>query len=63
MSAIADSNDEAAPLIRVLFLLHPGFDTLDVVGPLEVMSYARHNMKDECKHFRHSKIPSILADM
>ena len=50
MSAIADgTGDGPTPLIRVLIALHPGFDTLDVAGPVEVMGLARHDFKDECK--------------
>lgn len=43
MSAITD---DATPTIQVLFALHPGFDTLDFTAPLEVLSSARHNIKD-----------------
>ncbi|OCK75313.1 class I glutamine amidotransferase-like protein [Lepidopterella palustris CBS 459.81] len=46
MSAIADSNDGPTETIKVLITLHPGFDALDVVGPLEVLTRARHNIKD-----------------
>lgn len=40
MSAIADS-DPSKP-IEVLFAVHDGFDTLDVLGPLEIFSHATH---------------------
>ena len=46
MSAIAETPDGPVPLIQVLFTLHPGFDTLDFAGPLDVFSWARHNIKD-----------------
>jgi hypothetical protein len=45
MSAIADTKDKGEP-IKVLFVLHEGFDTLDFTGPLEILSQARHNIKD-----------------
>ncbi|KAG9246979.1 class I glutamine amidotransferase-like protein [Calycina marina] len=34
------------PVIRVLMALHPGMDTLDFTGPLEILSQARHNIND-----------------
>jgi len=47
MSAIDENGaDGPTPVIRVLFTLHPGFDILDFTGPLEVLSHARHNIKD-----------------
>ncbi|KAF2086448.1 class I glutamine amidotransferase-like protein [Saccharata proteae CBS 121410] len=46
MSAIADGPDGADRQIRVLLTLHPGFDTMDLVGPLEVLSHACHVPKD-----------------
>ncbi|KAF2197867.1 class I glutamine amidotransferase-like protein [Delitschia confertaspora ATCC 74209] len=46
MSAIVDSNDGPNEIIKVLFALYPGYDTLDVAGPLEVLNQARHNPKD-----------------
>ena len=46
MSAIDDSADGPTPVIQVLLALHPGFDTLDFTGPLEVLSHALHNPKD-----------------
>ena len=46
MSAIADGDHEP---IQVLFTLHPGFDTMDLVGPLEVLHTALHNPKDKCE--------------
>ena len=46
MSAVQEGADGPTPAIKVLFTLHPGFDTLDLSGPLEVLSWARHNIKD-----------------
>jgi hypothetical protein len=37
------------PIIKVLITMHPGMDTLDFVGPLEVLAKAQHNPNDECK--------------
>jgi len=46
MSAIADSTDGPTEVVKVLVALFPGYDTLDVAGPLEVLREARHNPKD-----------------
>jgi putative intracellular protease/amidase len=51
MSAIADNNEGPIETVQVLFTLYPGYNTLDVAGPLEVLSRALHNPKDKCKHF------------
>jgi hypothetical protein len=40
---------DSVPIIKVLFTLHPGMDALDFVGPLEVLSHAKHNINDDCK--------------
>jgi hypothetical protein len=47
MSAIAD---ESGPneTIKVLFTLFPGYDTLDVAGPLEILNNTLHDPKDKC---------------
>ena len=47
MSAIADSNDGPNEVIKVLFTLYPGYNTLDVAGPLEMLSRALHDPKDK----------------
>lgn len=47
MSAIADSNDGPIEVIKVLFTLYPGYNTLDVAGPLEILSRALHDAKDK----------------
>lgn len=49
MSAIAETSDGPTPPIQVLYALHPGFDTLDVAGPVEVLHTARHNLGDPGK--------------
>jgi hypothetical protein len=58
MSAIADSTDGPAEVVKVLFALFPGYNTLDVAGPLEVLSRSLHDPKNKCK----SSIESI-ADL
>ncbi|PBP16520.1 ThiJ/PfpI family protein [Diplocarpon rosae] len=35
------------PVIKVLFTMHPGMDAMDFIGPLEVLTHARHNVNDE----------------
>ncbi|KAL5435740.1 hypothetical protein PMIN07_007356 [Paraphaeosphaeria minitans] len=47
MSAIADNNDGPVETVQVLFALYPGYNTLDVAGPLEVLSRSLHNSKDK----------------
>lgn len=42
MSAIMEENSDQAPEAKVLFCLFDGFDTMDVVGPLEVLGLAKH---------------------
>lgn len=50
MSAIQEDGDGTAPEpVKVLFTLHPGLDALDFIGPLEVLSHARHDPKDPGK--------------
>jgi hypothetical protein len=50
MSAIADSTDGPVEKVKVLFTLFPGYNTLDVAGPLEVLSRSLQNPKDKCKN-------------
>ncbi|ORY10680.1 class I glutamine amidotransferase-like protein [Clohesyomyces aquaticus] len=47
MSAIAENPEGPIEIIKVLFALFPGYDTLDVAGPLEVLSRALHDSKDK----------------
>jgi len=44
MSAIADGDNS---VIQVLYALHAGFDTMDFAGPMEVLSYAQHDIKNK----------------
>ncbi|KAL1302434.1 hypothetical protein AAFC00_002827 [Neodothiora populina] len=47
MSAIIPEDGEVAfEPVKVLFALHQGLDALDFIGPLEVLSTARHDPKD-----------------
>jgi hypothetical protein len=52
MSAIADSTDGPVEQVKVLFALFPGYNTLDVAGPLEVLSRSLQDSKDKCKSRR-----------
>lgn len=54
MSAIADSTDGPMEKVKVLFTLFPGYNTLDVAGPLEVLSRSFHDPKNKCKLPKHS---------
>ena len=53
MSAQADSTD-AGPIeqVKVLFTLFPGYNTLDVAGPLEVLSRSLQDSKKKGKEQR-----------
>ncbi|KAF2836560.1 class I glutamine amidotransferase-like protein [Patellaria atrata CBS 101060] len=46
MSAINENDDGTPSVVNVLFTMHNGMDTLDLTGPLEVFSHAKHNMND-----------------
>ncbi|KAF1838755.1 class I glutamine amidotransferase-like protein [Decorospora gaudefroyi] len=48
MSAVADnSTDGPVEQVKVLFALFPGYNTLDVAGPLEVLSRSLQDPKDK----------------
>lgn len=49
MSAVADSTDGPVEQVKVLFALFPGYNTLDVAGPLEVLSRSLHDSKNKSK--------------
>jgi hypothetical protein len=57
MSAIADSTDGPVEQVKVLFTLFPGYNTLDVAGPLEVLSRSLQDPKDKCKFYTISFTP------
>jgi hypothetical protein len=64
MSAIADNTDGPNEKVKVLFALYPNYNTLDVAGPLEVLSRSLHDPKDkgECTlldNFYHIIVQSI----
>lgn len=61
MSAIADSTDGPVEKVKVLFTLFPGYNTLDVAGPLEVLSRSLQNPKDKCKQSTQSSSQRILC--
>lgn len=46
MSAIYEESDSTAESVKVLITLHDGMDAMDVVGPLEALSWARHDKKN-----------------
>jgi hypothetical protein len=62
MSAIADSTDGPIEVVKVLFALYPNYNTLDVAGPLEVLSRSLHDPKDKstCKRSRFTSNCTIL---
>jgi transcriptional regulator GlxA family with amidase domain len=62
MSAIADSTDGPMEKVKVLFTLFPGYNTLDVAGPLEVLSRSLHSSKDKCKS-RQLRQPTQLTSV
>lgn len=47
MSAVADSTEGPIEQVKVLFALFPGYNTLDVAGPLEVLSRSLQDPKDK----------------
>ena len=49
MSAIADNTDGRVEQVKVLFALFDKYNTLDVAGPLEVLSRSLQDPKDSCK--------------
>jgi len=51
MSAIADGS-EKPQVVKVLFALHPGFDTVDYTGPLEIFKSARGDSDKSTKAFQ-----------
>jgi len=46
MSAIQETEDSIEP-IQVLFTMHNNMNALDFTGPLEVLTYAQYDIKDE----------------
>jgi transcriptional regulator GlxA family with amidase domain len=53
------STTDSIPVIKVLFCLHSGMDAMDFVGPLEVLTHAKHNINDDTtKAFSASFVPA-----
>jgi hypothetical protein len=52
---------DSVPIIKVLFTLHEGMDALDFIGPLEVLSHAKHNTNDDCKSMAEISVDSDLS--
>lgn len=47
MSAFEPEDDNSTPeIVKVLFTLHDGFDTLNFTGPLQILASARHKVGD-----------------
>ena len=62
MSAVDSANNGANPTIQVLITMHQGMDTLDFVGPLEVLHAAQHDIKDTCTYADDlSRVVSVLT--
>lgn len=59
MSAIADDGPQKP--IEVLFAVHDDFDTLDVLGPLEIFHHAKHDGAKEAKGVRAFKTTIAAA--
>jgi hypothetical protein len=49
MSAITDGTDGPVEQVKVLFTLFPGYNTMDVAAPLEVLSRSLQDPKDKGK--------------
>jgi transcriptional regulator GlxA family with amidase domain len=47
MASKASGVEDTEP-IDVLFALHPKFNLMDFAGPLEVLTYAQHDVQDKC---------------
>jgi len=41
---------DSVPIIKVLFTMHAGMDAMDFVGPLEVLTHAKHSIHDDSKY-------------
>ena len=59
MSAIQEEADGPHDVVKVLIALHEGMDAMDVVGPLEALTWAQHDRANpgECAALR---IPTTL---
>lgn len=57
MSAIQEEAGDFTEPIQVLFTMHNNMNALDFTGPLEVLNYAQHDIKDEGLHSSHLSSP------
>jgi len=46
MSAIYEESEGGHEPLKVLITLHEGMDSMDYIGPLEVLTWARHEKKN-----------------
>ena len=46
MSAIYEETEGDHEPLKVLITLHEGMDAMDYIGPLEVLTWARHDKKN-----------------
>lgn len=53
--------DNQIPIIKVLIVLYPGVDAMDVLGPMEVLNQALHNTSDPCKSISDSNASLALC--
>lgn len=62
MSAIIPEDGDVKPEVaKVLVCLYPGFDTMDAVGPLEILSYAQHDPVDPSEYRPQLSHASVLT--
>lgn len=57
MSALASDKNEP---INILFTLHDGFDSLDYVGPMELLKSARHDIKNPCNSIKFHIVQKLV---
>lgn len=50
MSAITDEPEGVVEPLKVLITMHDGMDAMDVIGPLEVFSWAQHDPQNPGKY-------------
>lgn len=50
MSAITDEPEGHVEPLKVLITMHDGMDSMDVIGPLEVFSWAQHDSHNAGKY-------------
>lgn len=50
-----EATNGSTPIIKVLFVLYPKVDALDVLGPMEVLNQALHDTSDPCEYPKYLK--------